>query len=81
MGVRKLVVAGGETSGALVKALKVEALRIGATINPGVPWTLGLRDNPIAYWNPCGHQLLDLGEHLNSTFELNGVRATFFHKA
>jgi len=48
MGVRKLVVAGGETSGAVVKALKIKALRIGATIDPGVPWTLGLRDDPVA---------------------------------
>jgi uncharacterized protein YgbK (DUF1537 family) len=48
MGVRKLVVAGGETSGAVVKALKIKALRIGATIDPGVPWTLGMRDDPVA---------------------------------
>lgn len=48
MGVRKLVVAGGETSGAVVKALQVKALKIGATIDPGVPWTLGLRDDPVA---------------------------------
>lgn len=48
MGVRKLVVAGGETSGAVVKALQVTALRIGGTIDPGVPWTLGLRDEPVA---------------------------------
>lgn len=40
-GVRKLVVAGGETSGAVVKALDVFALRIGASIDPGVPWTIG----------------------------------------
>ncbi|MNL78492.1 hypothetical protein D3C87_2048930 [compost metagenome] len=32
----------------MVKALKVKALRIGATIDPGVPWTLGLRDDPVA---------------------------------
>jgi uncharacterized protein YgbK (DUF1537 family) len=38
-GVRRLVVAGGETSGAVVKALGVRALRIGAQIDPGVPWT------------------------------------------
>ncbi|MDH2076865.1 3-oxo-tetronate kinase [Pseudomonas atacamensis] len=48
MGVRKLVVAGGETSGAVVKALAVDALRIGAMIDPGVPWTLGLRNDPVA---------------------------------
>ena len=40
MGVRKLVVAGGETSGAVVQALNVGALRIGPQIDPGVPWTL-----------------------------------------
>jgi uncharacterized protein YgbK (DUF1537 family) len=38
-GVRKLVVAGGETSGAVVKALGVSTLRIGRQIDPGVPWT------------------------------------------
>lgn len=38
-GVRRLVVAGGETSGAVVAALKVRALAIGPQIDPGVPWT------------------------------------------
>jgi uncharacterized protein YgbK (DUF1537 family) len=38
-GVRRLVVAGGETAGAVVNALGVEALRIGGEIDPGVPWT------------------------------------------
>ncbi|GAB3187819.1 3-oxo-tetronate kinase [Hydrogenophaga aquatica] len=38
-GVRRLVVAGGETSGAVVQALGVQQLRIGAAIDPGVPWT------------------------------------------
>ncbi|HEX4944289.1 MAG TPA: 3-oxo-tetronate kinase [Usitatibacteraceae bacterium] len=37
-GVRQLVVAGGETSGAVVQALGVERLRIGPQIDPGVPW-------------------------------------------
>ncbi|MDT3720122.1 3-oxo-tetronate kinase [Pseudomonas oryzihabitans] len=40
-GVRRLVVAGGETSGAVVQALGVRTLRIGAQIDPGVPATLG----------------------------------------
>lgn len=39
LGVRRLVVAGGETSGAVVQALNVQRLRIGAAIVPGVPWT------------------------------------------
>ncbi|MCD6061813.1 MAG: hypothetical protein K0S16_2124, partial [Moraxellaceae bacterium] len=37
-GVRQLVVAGGETSGAVVQALGVEQMRIGPQIDPGVPW-------------------------------------------
>lgn len=37
-GVRRLVVAGGETSGACVQALGVAQLRIGPQIDPGVPW-------------------------------------------
>ncbi|MFB7933847.1 3-oxo-tetronate kinase [Streptomyces sp. NPDC056039] len=37
-GVRRLVVAGGETSGAVVQALGVSGLRIGPQIDPGVPW-------------------------------------------
>ena len=38
-GVRRMVVAGGETSGAAVARLGVRSLRIGGEIDPGVPWT------------------------------------------
>lgn len=38
-GVGRLVVAGGETSGAVVSALGIRQLRIGHQIDPGVPWT------------------------------------------
>ena len=38
-GVRRLVVAGGETAGAVVSRLGVRSLHIGAEIDPGVPWT------------------------------------------
>lgn len=38
-GVRRLVVAGGETAGAVVSRLGVRSLQIGAEIDPGVPWT------------------------------------------
>ena len=41
-GVRRLVVAGGETAGAVVQALGVTGLRIGRQIDPGVPWTVSL---------------------------------------
>ncbi|WP_406277562.1 four-carbon acid sugar kinase family protein [Nocardia sp. NBC_00881] len=37
-GVRQLVVAGGETSGAVVQALGITGLRVGPQIDPGVPW-------------------------------------------
>jgi uncharacterized protein YgbK (DUF1537 family) len=37
-GVRQLVVAGGETSGACVQALGVAQMQIGPQIDPGVPW-------------------------------------------
>ncbi|MCC7079214.1 MAG: four-carbon acid sugar kinase family protein [Burkholderiales bacterium] len=48
LGVRRLVVAGGETSGAVVQALGVQALAIGAAIDPGVPWTMSLGEPRIA---------------------------------
>lgn len=48
LGVRRLVVAGGETSGAVVNALGIEGLRIGPEIDPGVPWTASLSNPPLA---------------------------------
>lgn len=47
-GVRKLVVAGGETSGAVLQALNVRALQIGPQIDPGVHWAVGHGREPIA---------------------------------
>ena len=38
LGVRRLVVAGGETSGACVQALQIQQMQIGPQIDPGVPW-------------------------------------------
>jgi uncharacterized protein YgbK (DUF1537 family) len=40
-GVRQLIVAGGETSGAVVQALGLEQIAIGEQIDPGVPWCAG----------------------------------------
>ena len=37
-GVRRFVVAGGETSGAVMNALEIKSVRIGKEISPGVPW-------------------------------------------
>jgi uncharacterized protein YgbK (DUF1537 family) len=47
-GVRRLILAGGETSSAAVERLGLRALRIGPTIDPGVPWTFSLGSDPIA---------------------------------
>lgn len=48
-GFRRFLVAGGETSGAVVNALKVSALHIGPEIDPGVPWTVSLDEGePVA---------------------------------
>jgi uncharacterized protein YgbK (DUF1537 family) len=46
-GVGRIVVAGGETSGAVVGALDVTALRIGPEIDPGVPWTASVGQKPL----------------------------------
>jgi 3-dehydrotetronate 4-kinase len=42
-GVRRLVIAGGETSGAVAQALDLEALKIGPEIDPGVPVLSGTK--------------------------------------
>jgi len=66
-GVRRLVVAGGETSGAVVQALGIDQLRIGAQIDPGVPW--------------CAAPLPG-GEHLHITLKSGNFGSVdFFGKA
>lgn len=47
-GVSRLVVAGGETSGAVVTALKLKALSIGPEIDPGVPALGSTEGRPLA---------------------------------
>jgi uncharacterized protein YgbK (DUF1537 family) len=41
-GFTRLLIAGGETSGAVVQGLGIDALAIGPEIDPGVPWTRSL---------------------------------------
>ena len=48
LGVRKLVVAGGESSGAVVSALNVSGIEIGPQIDPGVPWVKSIGEEPLA---------------------------------
>lgn len=52
-GVRQLVVAGGETSGACVQALGISQMQIGQQIDPGVPWCFGV-----------AHAVGDVGIHI-----------------
>ncbi|NMY01925.1 four-carbon acid sugar kinase family protein [Pseudomonas sp. WS 5059] len=47
-GVRRYVVAGGETSGAVVQALNIQLLQIGAQIDPGVPACVSTPGEPLA---------------------------------
>ncbi|TBW39013.1 four-carbon acid sugar kinase family protein [Siculibacillus lacustris] len=47
-GLRRLVVAGGETSGAVVSALDLGALTIGGEIDPGVPVLVSDGTDPVA---------------------------------
>lgn len=47
-GVRRFIVAGGETSGAVAAALGVLRLAVGPQIAPGVPWCATIDDTPTA---------------------------------
>jgi uncharacterized protein YgbK (DUF1537 family) len=47
-GLARLVVAGGETSGAVVTALDLDAVTVGPEIDPGVPALAAHRDRPLA---------------------------------
>ena len=47
-GFTRFLIAGGETSGAVVAALGVASLEIGPEIDPGVPWTRSLGGPPLA---------------------------------
>jgi 3-dehydrotetronate 4-kinase len=67
LGVRQLVVAGGETSGACVQALGISQMKIGPQIDPGVPW--------------C-HATMARGEHLHIALKSgNFGTSDFFTKA
>jgi 3-dehydrotetronate 4-kinase len=67
LGVRQLVVAGGETSGACVQALGISQMKIGPQIDPGVPW--------------C-HATMATGEHLHIALKSgNFGTSDFFTKA
>lgn len=47
-GVRRFIVAGGETSGAVASALGVRKLAVGPQIAPGVPWCATIGEQPVA---------------------------------
>lgn len=47
-GSARMIVAGGETAGAVVSALQVRGLRIGPEIDPGVPWCQAMAAKPLA---------------------------------
>ena len=46
-GTRRVIVGGGETSGAVVEALQLPSLQVGHEIDPGVPVLVGWRNVPV----------------------------------
>lgn len=64
-GVRQLLVAGGETSGAVVQSLGVQFMTIGPQIDPGVPWTAV--DTPLCPGEPV-HIALKSGNFGSTDF-------------
>lgn len=59
-GAGRFVIAGGETSGAVVQALGLRRLRIGVQIDPGVPWCAGTAALPAGV-TPLLHLALKSG--------------------
>jgi uncharacterized protein YgbK (DUF1537 family) len=69
LGVRQLVLAGGETSGACVQALGIAQMQIGPQIDPGVPWC-------------CAHTAVASGANLHVTLKSGNFGTDdFFTKA
>jgi 3-dehydrotetronate 4-kinase len=48
-GVRTFVVAGGETSAAVLQALRIRMLTFGDELDPGVPWTRSLEPDGFVF--------------------------------
>ena len=71
--VRRLVVAGGETSGAVVSALDIEGGLIGDEAAPGVPWIYTIAERPIAL-------LLKSGNFGEPNLLTNSVRSSMAEK-
>jgi uncharacterized protein YgbK (DUF1537 family) len=61
LGVRQLVVAGGETSGACVQALNIVQMQIGPQIDPGVPWCYAVSELALDGRNTGLHLTLKSG--------------------
>ncbi len=64
MEVGQLLVAGGETSGKCVQALKISSLQIGPQIDPGVPWCYALGGTSKAPQNKPALNEGNLGIHM-----------------
>ncbi|MEO8241365.1 MAG: 3-oxo-tetronate kinase [bacterium] len=54
-GFTRFIIAGGETSGAVVQALGVTTLEIGPEIAPGVPWTHSINGPDLAFTLKSGN--------------------------
>jgi uncharacterized protein YgbK (DUF1537 family) len=54
LGVRRFVIAGGETSGAVVEALRIRALAVGPYEAPGQSKAVALREEPLSFYLKSG---------------------------
>ena len=74
-GVRQLIVAGGETSGAVVQALGIRQMTIGPQIDPGVPWTAAQSDAGPGAWLHLALKSGNFGSTDFFTKAFDGLRA------
>ena len=74
-GVRQLIVAGGETSGAVVQALGIRQMTIGPQIDPGVPWTAAQSDACPGAWLHLALKSGNFGSTDFFTKAFDGLRA------
>jgi 3-dehydrotetronate 4-kinase len=54
MGVRRFVIAGGETSGAVVEALRIRALAVGPYEAPGQSKAVAIQEQPLSFYLKSG---------------------------
>lgn len=55
LGIRRIVVAGGETTGAVLESLGIDAVDVGPELDPGVPWVITRAEPKLAVLPKAGN--------------------------